>query len=294
MARTINEILEDMIGAKEADQTLSALTSTSVVAVWRVILFICAVAIKVVEDLFDVLRDDIEERKLEIPVGNLKWYAAESLVYQFGDSLVFVDEFIDETGATVKTINNILTYAVIDPEKYVVDLAAADLENGVILVKAAKLNNNVAEPLTAEELAGFTQYWIEKRFAGESVTVISQNADLLKTSYRITYDPQTLSSTGESLLLPGVFPVEEAINNFLQDYQGENFNGTMQVMKLTDAIQTVSGVKNAIATQVDAKPEGGTYTDVLAIDNQSYKARAGYMQIDPAFPLNTTLSYVLT
>ena len=33
---------------------------------------------------------------------------------------------------------------------------------------------------------------------------------------------------------------------------------------------------------------------ILALDNQSYKARAGYMKIDPAFPLSGTLTYVLT
>lgn len=280
MARTIDEILADMVTAKEADSTLSELTSTSSVAKWRIVFFICAVAIKVIEDLFDVIKNDVESRRLEIPVGVLKWYASESLLYQYGDALIFS--------------NGRLDYAETDTDKQVVDLAAADIENGVILIKAAKITSSVAGPLSVAEATGFTQYWTDKRFAGESITIISQNPDLLKSYYRITYDAQILSSTGESLATPGTYPVEEAIEDFLQQYQSENFNGEMQVMKLTDAIQEVTGVKNAIPTDVQGMPDGGSYVDILATSNHTYKARAGYMSIDPSFPLNGTLTYTLT
>lgn len=279
MARTIAEIQADMITAKEAESSLSGLTSTSVTAVWRMLFYICAVAIKVTEDLFDVLESDVESRREEIPVGVLKWYASESLVYQFGDSLVFSGGRLD--------------YLVVDSEKYVVDLAAADLVNGVIIIKVAKLTSGVAEPLSASELAGFTQYWLEKRFAGESIQIISQNPDLLKAAYRITYDPQLITNAGESLLTPGTYPVEDAISDFLQTFQENNFAGTMQVMELTDAIQAASGVVNAVATNIEGKPDGGSYSDILATNSQIYSSTAGYMKIDPAFPLSGSLNYVL-
>ena len=295
MARTIAEIQQDMVTAKEAESGLSGLTSTSVVAIWRKIFYVCAVAIKVIEDLFDVLRDDVEERRLEIPVGILKWYASESLLYQFGDELVFVKEFTDDLGDTITTINNILTYSVIDPTKYVVDLAAADRVNGVIVIKAAKLNNGVAEKLSVNELAGFTQYWKEKRFAGESLSIISVDPDLLKASYRITYNAQILASDGSLLTDSSTFPVEDAITDFLQDFQSDNFAGVMYVSKLTDAIQAVSGVLNVIATNIEGKADGAvSYTDILAIAGQKYTATAGYMKIDPAFPLSGSLTYVLS
>jgi hypothetical protein len=280
MARTIDEIYQDMITAKEADSNLDGLTSTSSVAVWRLIFYICAVAIKVIEDLFDVLKSDVEARREEIPVGTLQWYASESLVYQFGDDLVFADGKLD--------------YPVIDETKFIVDLAASDLENSVVIIKVAKLDTGVAVPLSAAELAGFSQYWVEKRFAGESLSIISQNADLLKAGYRVTYDPQILAADGSSVTNPASFPVEDSINDFLQAFQSDNFAGAMRVMSLTDAIQATDGVVNVIATAIEAKFDGGTYTDVLATDNQTYVARAGYMKIDPAFPLSGSLNYVLT
>jgi len=291
MARTIAEIQAEMVAAKEASSNLSGLTSTSQTAVWNLLFYICAVAIKFIEDLYDVFSDQIEDRKLEIPTGVLKWYASETLVYQFGDSLEFTNSFVNALGETVVLIGNAVTYNPINPDNYVVDLAAADIVNGVVIIKAAKLVSGTAEPLSGAELSGLDQYWTQKRFAGTSISIVSQDPDQLKAYYLITYDSQLLSPTGEDLSNSGVFPVEDAINTFLQSYSDENFAGTMQVMKLTDAIQSAKGVLNAVATEIEARPTAGTYTDVLAIAQQVYTAQAGYMEIDPAFPLSTTLTY---
>lgn len=280
MARTITEIWNSMVTSKEAESLLSELTSTSKVSVWGKILYVCAVAIKYIEDLFDVVKSDVEARRAEIPVGTLQWYASESLVYQYGDTLVFYDGALD--------------YEAVDTDKYVIDLAAADLTNGVIVIKVAKVTSGVAGPLSASELSGFTDYWNDKRFAGESITIISDDPDLLKAYYRITYDAQLLASDGSLLSDSSTFPVEDAISDFLQTFQSDNFDGTMLVMNLTDAIQAATGVLNAVVTAIEAKPDGGTYSDILAVTGQQYTANAGYMKIDPSFPLSTTLTYALT
>lgn len=292
MTRTIAEIQQEMITAKEAESSLSGLTSTSQTAIWNLIFYICAVSIKVTEDLYDVLEADVEERRLEIPVGVLKWYAAESLLFQYGDSLEFTNTFVDENGDTQVLIGNILTYNPVVPDNRVVDLAAADIVNGIVVIKAAKVTSGVAEPLSAPELSAFTAYWTEKRFAGTSISIISTNPDLLKAEYTITYDPQILDTDGSLLSDAVTFPVEDAIDAFLQTFQSDNFAGTMQVMKLTDAIQAASGVLNTVADNIEGKPDGGSYIDVLALTEQVYTANAGYMKIDPAFPLSTTLTYL--
>ena len=291
MARTIAEIQASMVTAKQAETSLSGLTSTSKTAKWNLMFFVCAVAIKIIEDLFTVHTDQIEDRALEIPVGVKKWYASESLNYQYGDTLEFTDTFIDEDGDTINLIGKSLVYNPVTPANRVIDLAACDIINGVLVIKAAKVNSGIAEKLSVAELAGFTQYWLERRFAGTSISIISTDPDLLKAGYLITYNPQLLSPTGESLSIPGTFPVEDAISNYLQTFQGVNFAGTMQVMRLTDAIQTAVGVENAVANNIEAKPDGGTYIDILAVAQQTYLANAGYMIIDPAFPLSSSLTY---
>jgi hypothetical protein len=280
MARTIAEIKQEMIDAKNADANLAGLTSTSSTAVWNLFFFIVAASIAFFESLFDLFKEDIEQRATEIPTGTLQWYAAESLVFQNGDALELID--------------GVVTYPIIDTDKQIVKLAAASESNGLVTIKAAKLNGTTAEPLTAGEKTSFEGYWTEKRFAGTALQVISQNPDLLKALYRIKVNPSVIDpATGESIAAPGTYPVEDAINAFLQEFQGENFAGDMQVMKLTDAIQAVSGVRNAVANTIEAKPDGGAFVDVLASDEETYQTTAGYMAVDPAFPLNTTLTYTV-
>lgn len=279
MARTIDEIKQDMVANKEAEPTLSGLTSTSKVSKWGAIFYICAVAVKYIEDLFDLLKSDVEARRAEIPVGTTPWYGSESLLYQFGDELIFSNGFVG--------------YEEIDEDKQVIDIAASDIINNVIVIKVAKLNNGIAEPLATDELNGFKEYWKNKRFAGESISIISANPDQLRLTYRVKVDTQILSVTGQSNL-DGSYPVEDAINTHLQNFQiQENFNGLLRVMKLTDAIQAVNGVINVVAVSVEGRLNGGTYTDILQDPNQEYRANAGYMRIDPAYPLNTSITYVV-
>lgn len=280
MARTIAAIKQEMINAKNADANLAGLTSTSATALWNLFFFIVAASIAFFESLFDLFKEDINQRATEIPTGTLQWYAAESLVFQNGDTLELID--------------GVLTYSVIDESKQIVELAAASESNGLVTIKVAKLNGGTAEPLAAGEKTSFEAYWTNKRFAGTALQVISQAPDLLKALYRVKVNAAVIDpATGESQASPGTYPIEDAINAFLQAFQGENFAGDMQVMKLTDAIQSVEGVRNAVANTVEARPDGGVFVDVLANDDETYQSVAGYMAIDPAFPLSSTLTYVV-
>jgi hypothetical protein len=291
MARTVAEIKQEMVDQKNAESGLSGLTSTSSTAIWNLLFFICAVAIKVIEDLYDVLEADVEERKLEIPTGVLKWYAAESLVFQYGDSLIYSDSYVDENGVTITLEGKNVVYPIVDLDKRIVELSAADESGGLITIKVAKITSGVAEPLSAGELSAFEDYWKSKRFAGTPLNFVSSNPDLMKSYYIVTYDPELLDSTG-TLLSDGVTkPVEVAIDSFLQTFQSENFNGTMQVVKLTSAIMNATGVLNAVPTNIEAKSDGGSYIDVLATSGHVYSTTSGYMKIDPLFPLSTTITY---
>lgn len=290
---TIDEIKQEMVDQKNLEAGLSGLTSTSLTAIWNLIFFICATSIKWISDLFVVLEEDIETRKKEIPVGTQKWYADESLLFQYGDSLVFQNTYVDENGDTVTLIGKNLVYDPVVPANQIVALAAADVANGLTIIKAAKLVADVSTKLSAPELAAFTSYWIDKRFSGTAVSIISVDPDLLKAQYTITYNAQVLAADGSLLSSPTTFPVEDAINAYLQSFQVlDNFAGNMQVMKLTDAIQEATGVLNAVANVIEGRPDAGIFVDILASTEQSYNSTAGYMAIDPAFPLNTNLTYI--
>lgn len=284
MARTVNEIYGVMVAAKEATPELAGLTSNSATAIWRLIFFIAATAIAIVEALAEVAARDLDQLATELIAGTLQWYARETLLYQFGDTLTY-------NPATGR-----YEYLIIDPDKRVVELSAASEDGtGAVTVKAAKVDDvtSIAEPLSVAELNGLIAFWELNKFAGTNLTVISQAADKLEVGYRIRYDGQVLSDTGELLTEAGVFPVEDAINAYLLEFGETNFNGVFQLELMTDAVQAARGVASATATLATGRTwDDGASFDILGDPDQNYLTVAGYMVVDPAFPLSTTMTYV--
>ena len=276
--RTIQEVIDEMVLDKESRSELDVLTNPSNASIWYNMLGLFAAEVVILEELMAGVEVDLEARKQELPTGTLKWYAAETLVFQFGDSL--------------EIINGIPQYAIIDTAKQVVKVSSATEQSGFVVIKAAKLDvSDDPEPLDTPELSALTQYWIEKRFAGTAIQIISQDGDLMQVTARIEVDGQKIDSTGESTTDPGVFPVEEAIKDY---WKSLPFDGKYTIMNMVDAIQAADGVINVVVNGVLAKAfDAGSYTDVTALPDQSYTAIAGYIVEDPADILRNTLTYVL-
>lgn len=280
MARTIAEIQTAMIDSKESDSNLDGLTSTSVTAIWRLIFYVVAVAINAFESVLDVFYDDIEERADEIPVGTLYWYAYESKQFQYGYSLSLTD--------------GILQYDTEDDDAKIVAYAAAIEVNGLVIIKVATTDDDGnATALTTAQLSAFDTYWENKRFAGTPIETRSLDPDVVKAYYTIDVDATVIDpSTGESLSDTDTYPVQDAINDYLQSFQEDDFDGILKVMGLTAAIKEVDGVNNVVATDIQAKAAADTeYTDILATEDQTYTSAAGYMAISSDFPLDDTLTY---
>jgi hypothetical protein len=285
MARTISQIYNSMVLEKETmtelnalqpaidnSQTLlSDLTSASRVAVWRLIFFVVSVSIWTLEKLFDEHIAWIDNRASELIVGSKKWYNTVALNYQHGDSLVL--------------INDKFQYATINEANKIINLASVNEVGGQVLVKVAKLSGSTPIPLTTPELEAFQAYMKSMKFAGTVLNAISRPADQLMINYRIYYDPLVLSSTGESLSTPGVYPVEEAINNYIKKLP---FDGIFKVTSLTDQIQLANGVVDPVFESAEVKFGANPYNQLI----DKYNPNAGYMEIDPANPLSTTITYI--
>jgi len=103
MARSISVIFDEIIDEKETFTSLDALvpnpdssqtfladlTSTSKVAIWRLIFWVVAFAIHAHEKLFDEHVKVVEARALEIIPGTTLYYVVESKKFQNGDDLIF-------------------------------------------------------------------------------------------------------------------------------------------------------------------------------------------------------------
>lgn len=285
MARTIQEIYNVMVAEKETLTELNALqpnidssqtlltdlTSASRVAVWRLLFFVIAVCIWTNEKLFDEHILWIENRASQLIVGTTKWYQTITLEFQYGDSLVMVGD--------------VYQYPIITPANQIVKLASVNEVGGQVLVKVAKLSGLTRVPLTVPELASLQTYLNKRKFAGVIVNAISRNADLLKIHYKVYYDPLVLTPTGELISTPGVFPVEDAINNYCV---GLKFDGVFVTTDLTDKIQQSEGVINPVFQTAEVKYGSNPYT----VMGDTYNPNAGYMAVDSAYPLSTTITYI--
>lgn len=286
MARTILQIYDALIVEKEANATLSTfqpnidssqtllsdLTTSSKVAAWRLIFFVCAVGIYTIEQLFDVHKAWVEARALTIMTGNLYWYEQRALEFQLGDPLVFD--------------NGVFNYSPIVVANRVVNLASATESGQIIILKTAKydLSMNII-PLSPTELSALVLYMRKRRIAGCALNVVSRTADDLRIYYKIYYDPLVIAPDGSLLTNPTAFPIEEAINEYCK---GLLFDGLFSTTQLTDQLQNVTGCVNPVFQNADAKSGFGSYSPIIDYFNPN----AGYFKIDPAYALNTTITYI--
>ena len=69
-----------------------------------------------------------------------------------------------------------------------------------------------------------------------------------------------------------------AINNYIK---GLPFDGVFNLTAFVDAMQQATGVVDPVINSVEAKVGAGSYSPT----GQNYTADAGYLEIDPTFPL---------
>ena len=286
-SRTISQIFDEMITEKEtfsslddlapnpdtAQTFLADLTSGSKVGIWRLILWVCAFGIWTFEQLFDVHVTDIEKAALAVQPGTLPWYAGEAKLFQDGFSLVFNDttrkfEYADTTSTDAVAA------------KIIKHSSSRDI-SGVVTTKIAKVTATVTEKLTAAQLASFNVYWEKIKIAGTSTLNISNDPDNLKLGLTVEYDPQLLTSAGV-LISDGVTkPIQVAIDDYVSvdsdSVQGLPFDALFRVQNLIDSIQGATGVVNVIADTVEASHGVVVYTDVLAVQTETYTPNAGYL-----------------
>lgn len=279
--RTTQEIYDAMIIEKQANINLNVLQpniddaqtlltdlgTNSQVAEWRLWVWLVAMATSTLESLWAVFKTEIESIS-NIHYGTIPWYRVVSLEYQHGDSLVFVD--------------NMFQYSPIDLTNRIIQKAAAEQIPGTVIVKVAKAGGI---PLTTIENTAFSAYIDSISPPGINTTIISQIPDEMKIAADVYYDPLVLAADGSLLSDASVFPVEDAITNYIDNI---DFNGELIITNLQDAMQLAEGVDNPVINTVETKYGAVPY----AIVNVSVEAFSGHFQNDVSIPLSSQLTYI--
>jgi hypothetical protein len=278
MAQTIAEIQAEILTEKANHTELDGLTSDSNTSVWGLWVFVVATVSFYFQTLWDNFQALIQSINSSKQYGTDSWWYQKLLAFQYGDTLQF--------------INNIFQYAVVDGTKQIVNYCAINSLNGVVQIKVATAVNGAPAQLSADQLNGVSAYVSQIVPTGIRWSAISLPPDLLQLWGTVYYD----AAADVTVIGPAV---TAAIQNYLnglntvQTTNGtpvtQNFNGALYVNKLIDAIQAVPGlVGNQFdLTSIAAKNSGGVY----ALFTSNNVPESGYYNIDPAYPLTTTLTF---
>lgn len=260
MARTLAQIEQVILDAKDAEVGLNGLNSTSKTAIWRLWVKVVATAQFVFETLIDLKIQELKDQAAATVVGTDKWYADRMLEFQYGHSL--------------SESNGRLFYLVDDEAARIIKKVATGTESGLLKIKVAKEVAGVLTKLTDAEKVAADSYVQDIKFAGTSHIVVSQDPDLVKiTRMKVYYDGKLVLASFQTL-------VEDAINTYLRDIY---FNGYFNINAFRDAVEAVEGaIGGPDIDLLEIKPTAGSYTPVI----REYNPASGYFSIDPAFPLS--------
>lgn len=228
MARSIGVIQQEMHDAITANENLAGLNSQSKTSIFRLIVFIVAFSIWVLENLFDTHKkevDDIIEAKMP---HRPSWYRTKAKAFQYGFALITDTDNYDNTGYTDDQVldSKIIKYAAVTPSA------------GQILIKIATEAAGVLAPITPEQKASFDVYILEIADCGVKYIVVNHLPDILLLNLQIFRDPLVLDSTGMSII-NGNYPVQDAINEYMKELP---FNGELVLAHFIDKLQKAEGV----------------------------------------------------
>lgn len=275
MARSLTDIKTGLTASYVSEMAAIGIevdpSTWSAVSLERLIIFVVASAIWVLESLFDVLRSEVDATIASQKPGSERWYASMALAYQHGHQLLPEAITYDNTGYTQEQI---------DAEKVVKYAAVVSQTNQFgrvsLRIKLAGSNSTDLTQLPAEQVAGVREYFKRVGYAGVTTEVSSGPADNLRMQWDIYYDPLILDGQGSRLDGSDSDPVGTAIRTYLTQLP---FNGALVLAYITDAVQEVPGVNIPVITGAQAKYGDLPYQSI----NVQYLPDAGYVRFyDPA------------
>lgn len=282
MARKIEEIKKSMTDLFLSDETLRQAygitgdatweSTFSKVSVENMLMYVVAFVAHTLEVMMDAFRKDVDTQIAQNIVPTVRWYHSQAMAFQYGDQLVYNEEY------------GHFEYPEVNEDKKLVKYCAVKDRGGSIQVLVSGDSNGVPSVLSNDVLSAFKSYMNQVKVAGVILDVKSLAADGIRIQAEVQIDPQIITTDGVRIS-DGTKAVEAAINAYLANIV---YGGTFNKTKLVDAIQNVEGVADVILGKVEVKASGSTvYTEMTS---NNYSAVSGCFQSDK---LNETIEYVV-
>jgi hypothetical protein len=284
MAQTIEEIFNELVAEKENSAALNGLmpqygfpvpssvnpfiqflkdiNTSSSSGLWRLWLFIVAVAIHAQQVLFDWHIIEVNKIIANHKPGTLGWYRSQLLKFQINDALVLVNE--------------VYQYAVTDPDARIIVQCSVEKAAGVRVRVAKSDGAGGLMKLDNTELAQAQAYIDRIRYADHDLLLFSFDPDTVRLAYTILYDPLVDLAALK-------LEVKAAQKQYLLSL-GNNatrFGGKIVLNEMVDVLQAHPAVRNPVPNVFEAKYGALPFVDYLAVG--SFKSNAGYAVLDEAY-----------
>lgn len=262
MARSITQIQNQIIANIQGNATLSGLTSASNAAIWRLLTWIVAVAINLLEQLTDIFTTEIEGIASSAITGNAAWLRQQVLNFQFG----YVITINPQTFAP--------SYTVIDTSTQVVQFCSVTIaSNNIVNVKVAGVG---PAPISSPQEDALNSYLTEINFAGVGFNLINDNPDRLYIQATIYYNGQYVNVI-QANVIAALTAYCTALSN------ATNFDGEVKVSAIEQTILGVAGVEDVDLINVYCRPVGASFGSGLlmvtggTLNYLNYTTAAGYI-----------------
>lgn len=275
--RTQNEIFQSLLQAKSNYENLDSLkdleitdeqslfyklTSETVVSLWILWLHLQTYGIWILENVLSIGIAEQEEIRDSSFIGNADWVEYATKLYQDGDEIIINPE------------TNKINYQIEDESNQIIGNSVAVGVPGAAVIKLRGKNSDVLSP---EELTRFSTYWSRVGILGINYLIQNSNPDMIKIVGKIKYKGERLQSEIQS-------EVESVITDYIRNI---SFNSEFIKNELLKRILAIDGVTDFEITDLQAKPDGGLYSNITF----RYVANAGYLAIDSNSPLNDSILY---
>lgn len=239
MSRTLTEIYNEAVEARNQYLGLTELTNDSKMSIVNAFTWVVSTAIYSFETLLDVFMTDIASIFSARINGTPAYYANAMLKWQFGDELQINDEGTAFSYPVVDTTKRIITHASYQ-ETY-----SEEYKDDVLILKVATGEGSELTRLSDEQLMAAKAYLNQIKFAGVKCNVISRKGDVLVPRLTVYYDGGVSKEVLYDL-------IDTALSDFITNMK---FDSLIYEQKVIDAIQKVEHVtdvqidKNASVNQ---------------------------------------------
>ena len=271
MARTINQIQQQIITQKNGQSALNSLNSPSQTSIWNLWTYIMAVAIFVQESLWDLFQTQLETQIANAPAWTDQWIQSQAFLFQYDAT----------TPQILNLVNFVPTYPVVDTTKQIISrCSVTTLPNKIVKVKVA--TNNPPQALNSAQLTSFQGYLSEITAAGVQYNAVSFSADNIYINAQILYNGQYASTIQGSVI--------SSINNYLANIP---FDGYIRVSSLEEAILATTGVNDVIINNLAIRPASTPFAQTTYMVQNNTEIYNKYPQYAGYSVTETTIGYTI-